>query len=141
MRRPTTGEHAVRVALFAGPHPAYAVEQAREAEALGFDGVAAGEHLFFHGPVGNAFISLAAAAGATSRVRLISSLTLLPLYPAALAVKLATTLDQVSGGRFDLGVGVGGESPPEFAAVGIDPAERGARADETLELARRLWAG
>ena len=131
----------MRVALFVGLDPARTVEQAREAETLGFDGVASGEHVFFHGPVGNCFITLAAAAGATSRVRLISSLTVLPVYPAALAVKLATTLDQVSGGRFELGVGVGGEYPPEFAAVGVDPAERGARTDEALELARRLWAG
>src|SRR3954449_6588871 len=131
----------VRVALFVGPDPAHTVDQAREAEALGFDGVASGEHLFFHGPVGNTFVTLAAAAGATDRVRLISSLTVLPIYPAALAVKLATTLDQVSGGRFELGVGVGGEFPPEFTAAGVDPATRGARADEALELARRLWAG
>jgi probable F420-dependent oxidoreductase len=130
----------LRVALFIGPDPARTVEQARRAEALGFDGVASGEHVFFHGPVGNSFVTLAAAAGVTSRVRLISSLTVLPLYPAALAVKLATTLDQVSGGRFELGVGVGGEFPPEFTAVGVDPAERGARTDETLELARRFWA-
>jgi alkanesulfonate monooxygenase SsuD/methylene tetrahydromethanopterin reductase-like flavin-dependent oxidoreductase (luciferase family) len=65
----------------------------------------------------------------------------LPLYPAALAVKLATSLDLVSGGRFEFGVGVGGEYPPEFTAAGVDPAERGARTDEALELARRLWAG
>jgi probable F420-dependent oxidoreductase len=131
----------VRVALFVGPDPGRAVDEARQAESLGFDGVACGEHLFFHGPVGNAFITLAAAAGATTRIRLISSLTLLPQYPAALAVKMATTLDRVSGGRFELGVGVGGEFPPEFTAAGIDPTERGARTDEALELARRLWAG
>ena len=131
----------VRVALFAGTDPGSAADDARQAEALGFDGVSGGEHLFFHGPVSNAFITLAAAAGATSRVRLISSLTLLPLYPAALAVKLATSLDQVSNGRFEWGVGVGGEFPPEFAAAGVDPADRGARADEALELARLLWSG
>jgi len=131
----------VRVALFVGPEPAHTVDKARQAEELGFDGVASGEHVFFHGAVGNSFITLAAAAGATNRVRLISSLTVLPLYPAALAVKLATTLDQISGGRFELGVGVGGEFPPEFTAVGVDRAERGARTDEALELARRLWAG
>lgn len=131
----------MRVALFVGPDPARTVDHARQAEVLGFDGVATGEHLFFHGPVGNAFITLAAAAGATSRVRLISALTVLPLYPAALAVKLATTLDQVSGGRFEFGLGVGGEFPPEFTAAGVDLAERGARTDEALEVARRFWAG
>lgn len=131
----------MQVALFTGGDPASAADDGRQAEALGFDGVAAGEHLFFHGPVSNGFVTLAAAAGATTRVRLISALTLLPLYPAALAVKLATSLDQVSGGRFEWGVGVGGEFPPEFAAAGVDPAERGARADEALELARLLWSG
>lgn len=115
--------------------------EARAAEDAGYDGVAAGEHLFFHGPNPNGFVALAAAAGATSRIRLLSALTVLPLYPAALAVKLATTLDQVSCGRFDMGVGVGGEYPPEFVAAGVDVAERGARTDEALELMRALWAG
>jgi probable F420-dependent oxidoreductase len=115
--------------------------EARRAEDLGFDLVATGEHLFFHVPVTNAFVSLAAAAGATSRVRVLSSLTLLPLYPPALAVKMATTLDQVSRGRFDLGVGVGGEFPAEFVAAGVDVRQRGARTDETLALMEALWSG
>jgi probable F420-dependent oxidoreductase len=115
--------------------------EARAAEEAGYDGIATGEHLFFHSPHPNAFVSLAAAAGATTRIRLLSSLTVLPLYPAALAAKLATTLDQVSGGRFDLGVGVGGEHPPEFVAAGVDVAQRGARTDEALELLRELWRG
>ena len=105
-------------------------DEARAAEDAGYDGVATGEHLFFHGPVTNGFVTLAAAAGATTRIRLLSSLTVLPLYPAALAAKLAATLDQVSNGRFDMGVGVGGEHPPEFVAAGVDVTERGARADE-----------
>lgn len=115
--------------------------EARHAEDAGYDAVAVGEHLFFHGPHPNGFVALAAAAGATTRIRLLSSLTVLPLYPAALAVKLATTLDQVSGGRFDMGVGVGGEYPPEFVAAGVDVTKRGARTDEALELMRSLWAG
>lgn len=116
-------------------------DEARTAEEAGYDGVAAGEHIFFHGPHPNGFVALAAAAGATHRIRLLSALTVLPLYPAALAAKLATTLDQVSGGRFSLGVGVGGEFPPEFVAAGVDVAHRGARTDEALELLRALWKG
>ncbi len=131
----------MRVVLTLSSDQTAVADEARAAEDAGFDGVATGEHLFFHGPVANGFVSLAAAAGATSRIRLLSSLTVLPLYPAALAAKLATTLDQVSGGRFDLGVGVGGEHPPEFVAAGVEVGDRGARADEGLELLRALWAG
>ncbi len=116
-------------------------EEARAAENNGYDGVATGEHLFFHGPQPNAFVALAAAGGATSHIRLLSSLTVLPLYPAALAAKLATTLDRVSGGRFDLGVGIGGEYPPEFVAAGVDVRQRGPRTDEALALLRQLWHG
>lgn len=131
----------MRVVLTLGGDLGAVAEEAHAAEDAGYDGIAAGEHLFFHGPVSNGLITLAAAAGATTRIRLLSSLTLLPLYPAALAAKMVTTLDQVSGGRFDLGVGVGGEFPPEFAAAGVDVHQRGARADEALELFRALWAG
>jgi alkanesulfonate monooxygenase SsuD/methylene tetrahydromethanopterin reductase-like flavin-dependent oxidoreductase (luciferase family) len=102
--------------------------EARRAEQLGFDLVAAGEHVFFHGPTANAFVTLAAAAAVTERVRLLSALTILPLYPMAMAAKLAATLDLVSRGRFDLGVGVGGEFPPEFAASGVPVGGRGTRA-------------
>jgi alkanesulfonate monooxygenase SsuD/methylene tetrahydromethanopterin reductase-like flavin-dependent oxidoreductase (luciferase family) len=49
--------------------PATAVADAQLAEQLGFDYVACGEHLFFHGPVPNSLAVLAAAAGATSRMR------------------------------------------------------------------------
>lgn len=114
---------------------------ARWAEDRSFDLLACGEHLFFHGRTTNAFVSLAAAAGATERVRLLSALTILPLYPAALAAKLIATLDQVSNGRFDFGVGIGGEYPPEFAAAGVPVRERGARTDEALDLITRLLTG
>lgn len=131
----------MRVVLTLSFDPGAVAAEARAAEDAGYEGLAAGEHLFFHGPHPNGFVALAAAAGATSRIRLLTSLTVLSLYPAALAAKLATTLDQVSGGRFDLGVGVGGEYPPEFEAAGVDVRQRGARTDEALALLRRLWEG
>lgn len=114
---------------------------ARWAEDKGFDYVATGEHLFFNVPTPNGLITLAAAAGATERIRLLSALTLLPLYPPALAAKLIATLDDVSGGRFDLGVGVGGEFPAEFDAVGVPVKERGRRTDESLELITTFLRG
>jgi probable F420-dependent oxidoreductase len=117
------------------------VPLARRAEELGYDFLGFGEHVFFNGPVTNAFISLSAAAGATERIRLLSALTILPVYPAALAAKMAATLDGVSGGRFDMGIGIGGENPDELRACGADPRTRGARTDEGLEVMTRLWAG
>lgn len=114
-------------------------EAAKQAEDLGFDYVAAGEHVFFHGPTGNGLISLAAAAGATQRIRLMSTITLVPLYPAALLAKQVSALDVISGGRFDLGVGAGGEYAKEFEACGVPRSERGARTNEALEVLRRLW--
>ena len=114
---------------------------ARRAEELGFDLVGSGEHVFFHGPTSNAFLTLAAAAAVTERIRLVSTLTVLPLYPMALVAKLTATLDQLSRGRFELGVGVGGEYPPEFAASGVPVAGRGRRADQALEVLVRLLSG
>ncbi len=112
---------------------------AKEAEALGFDFVSTGEHVFFYGPIGNGLISLATAAGATERIKLISTITLVPLYPPALLAKQVAALDRVSNGRFNLGVGVGGEYPKEFEACGVPVRERGARTDEALEVMTRLW--
>jgi probable F420-dependent oxidoreductase len=115
--------------------------EARWAEEAGFDRVSVGEHLFFHGPTANAFVTLAAAAGATERIRLLSALTIVPIYPLAVLAKLVAGLDQVSGGRFDLGVGVGGEYPPEFVAAGVDVRQRGARTDEALTVLPELLSG
>lgn len=114
-------------------------DEAREAEEQGYQFFTAGEHVFFHGPITNGLVSLASAAGATQRIKLMSSITLVPLYPAALLAKQIATLDIVSGGRFHLGVGVGGEFAPEFEACGVPVAERGARTDEALAVMKRLW--
>jgi len=97
--------------------PGRVVPLARRAEELGYDILARGEHVFFHVPTPNAFVALAAAAGATARIRLLSAATVLPVYPAPLAAKMVATLDGVSGGRFELGVGVGGEYPAPARSV------------------------
>ena len=114
-------------------------EDAKNAEALGYEFLSTGEHVFFYGPINNGLISLAAAAGATTRIKLMSTITLVPLYPAALLAKQVTALDVVSGGRFSLGVGVGGEFAKEFEACGVPVKERGARTNEALEVMKRLW--
>jgi probable F420-dependent oxidoreductase len=112
---------------------------ARRVENLGFDVLACGEHVMFHGPVGNTFISLSVAAGATQRIQLLSAIVLLPLYPAALVAKMGAALDVASNGRYLFGVGIGGEFPREFEACGVPVNQRGARTDESLQVISRLW--
>ena len=114
-------------------------EFARRAEELGFDYLGCGEHVMFHGPVGNTFISLSVAAGATQKIKLISSIVLLPLYPAALVAKMGSALDVASNGRYNFGVGIGGEFPKEFEACGVPVKKRGSRTNEALEVISRLW--
>lgn len=123
--------------VFPGGDPA----EVQALEQLGFDSVWSGEHLLYHGPTLDALIVLAAYAARTERLKVGSSVLLLPLRPPALVAKAAATLDVLSGGRLILGVGVGGEYPPEFEAVGIPLAERGARADEALAILKLLWSG
>lgn len=130
MRPPEFG-----VSLPLGPDVAAA---ACAAERFGFDYVTCGEHLAFHQPTANGFVTLAAAAGATSTIGLFSAVTIAPLYPPVLLAKLVAAIDDVSGGRFTLGVGVGGEFPAEFEAVGVPVRERGARTDEALDVMVRL---
>lgn len=120
--------------------PTEIAENARRIEALGFDIVSVGEHVTFHGDTNNGFVALSVAAGATTTVKLMSSITLLPLYPAALLAKMGAALDVASGGRFILGVGVGGEYPKEFAACGVPVKQRGSRTDDCLEVLERVWS-
>ncbi len=114
-------------------------EFAQNVEALGFDILGCGEHVMFHTPVANTFISLSVAAGATQRLKLLSSIVLLPLYPAALAAKMGAALDVASNGRYMFGVGIGGEFPKEFEACGVPVNQRGARTNEALEVITKLW--
>ncbi|MFI8529652.1 TIGR03619 family F420-dependent LLM class oxidoreductase [Streptomyces aquilus] len=114
---------------------------ARHAEDLGFDHVAVGNRLLDSG-FGldtDPLVLLSAVAGATTRLRLLTSVLVAPFYPAVVLANQAATLDVVSGGRLLLGVGTGW-NPDEFAAVGVPARERGARTDDHLAAAKALWA-
>lgn len=114
---------------------------ARRAEELGFDHVAVGNRLLESG-FGldtDPFVLLAAVAGATTRLRLLTSVLVAPYYPALILANQAATLDVVSGGRLILGVGTGW-NPDEFAALGMPVRERGARTDDHLAAAELLWS-
>ena len=113
----------------------------QQIEGLGYDILGCGEHVSFYGDTANGLVSLSVAAGATKTVRLMSTITLVPLYPAALLAKMGAALDVASGGRFSLGVGVGGEFANEFSACGVPVNERGVRTDDALEVITRTWTG
>ncbi len=84
--------------------------------------------------------ALAYAAAGTSRIRLGVAVVNLPFVSPAYLAKQAATVDVLSGGRLDLGLGVGW-MPEEFAATGASMARRGARAAEYVAVLRTLWAG
>jgi probable F420-dependent oxidoreductase len=130
------------------------LETARRAEDAGFDQIAVTDHLaigprtdrypYGRFPFANdepwpePLTTLAAMAGATSRIRLCTGVLVAPLRPALLLAKTAATLDVLSGGRLDLGVGAGWQAE-EFAGAGVPFAARGARMDDTLRACRVLW--
>src|SRR5947209_3647144 len=85
-------------------------------------------------------VALAFAAARTSRIRLGVAVINLPFVSPAYLAKQAATVDVLSGGRLDLGLGIGW-MPEEFAATGASTARRGARTEEFLAVLRTLWAG
>jgi alkanesulfonate monooxygenase SsuD/methylene tetrahydromethanopterin reductase-like flavin-dependent oxidoreductase (luciferase family) len=123
---------------------------AREAEALGFDGVFGFDHMF---PIGGApdgpalecFAMLAAAAAITSRIAVGTLVTRVGLRPVGLLSKLAAGLDHVSGGRAILALGTGDRhSDGEHAVYGfpVEPmATRAERLEETVAALRSAFAG
>ena len=123
------------------------VARARAAEASGFDGIALMDHLVPPGapdhPVYEAFTTATWLAAVTDRLRL-GHLVLCDAFrhPAVLA-RQAVTLDHLSGGRFELGIG-SGSTPAELVASGFEvagAADRRRRLQETLELLTRFWTG
>ena len=119
-------------------------ELARRAEELGFDRVTMGEHVMDGNPPHPTLLNIpamAAAAGATRRLRIMTRIVIAPLYHPVMLAKLATTLDLVSAGRLDFGIGISGQrdSHVEFEALDIPVRTRGRRTDEILQVLKRLW--
>ena len=133
------------------------VDIARRAEDRGMDCIFQGEHS--HIPVGteyprsagtdgkvpefyrrfpDMFVLLAAAAAVTSRIRLGTGITLVAEHNSFHLAKATATLDRVSGGRLDFGVGYGW-NPPELANNGVPWEERRQVFGEKLEVLKRLW--
>ena len=117
------------------------LEDVGRLEDLGYDSVWVGEHIFFYVPTLDGPVVMAAWAAKTSRITIGSGITLLPLRPPAISAKVFSTVDIISKGRTIVGIGVGGEYPPEFQACGVPVNERGARTNEAIEILRKLWSG
>lgn len=117
------------------------------AEEAGYDSVWTTEH-FVVGPDSpemyrrtyDSLLTLAWIAGWTERVGLGTSAVLLPFHDPFRLAKETATLQEISGGRLTLGVGLGSQGS-EFEIMGIESRGRGRRADEQLRLLRALWAG
>ncbi len=119
------GEHVIRPTRLSSPYPYSA------------DGQMPGEA---DTPIPDPLIWLAYVAAAAPTVRLGTCILILPQRnPVVLAKELAT-LDVLSGGRVELGIGVGWMEE-EFDALGVPWARRGARTDEYVAAMRALWAG
>lgn len=143
-----------------GTDPASALEISKIAEAVGFESVWGGEHVVMPSKIESAYpytsdgkipatpetpipdplIWLSYVAAAAPTLRLGTCILILPQRnPLVLAKELAT-LDHLSGGRVELGIGVGWLQE-EFDALGVPWERRGKRNDEYLEVLRTVWSG
>ncbi len=117
------------------------------AEELDFDSAWTTEHIIVgpeavdpYGRVYDPLVTLGWIAGWTKRIGLGTSIVLVPLHHPMHLAKQVATLQELSGGRFTLGVGMGWHKD-EFDFMGVEFEGRGRRADEAIRLMRALWSG
>ena len=110
----------------------------REIERRGYDTIGFGERIAYRNL--ELFTVLSAAAAVTERVRIMSTIVVLPMHSEVWVAKQSATLDVVSGGRYTLGVGVGGREE-DYRALGRDASRRPIRLDAQVATMRRVWAG
>jgi alkanesulfonate monooxygenase SsuD/methylene tetrahydromethanopterin reductase-like flavin-dependent oxidoreductase (luciferase family) len=109
-----------------------------ESEALGYDHAWLTEHHFVDDGYSPSLLTIGGAVAArTTRIRIGTFVLLLPLHNPVEVAEDTATLDLISGGRFDLGVGLGYRKG-EFESQGVSRAGRGTRMEESLEVIRRL---
>ncbi|MBB5912728.1 alkanesulfonate monooxygenase SsuD/methylene tetrahydromethanopterin reductase-like flavin-dependent oxidoreductase (luciferase family) [Nocardia transvalensis] len=118
--------------------PTVLPDWARRAEAGPFTTLGLLDRLVYDNP--EPLVALALLAGATSRIKVQTEVLIAPLRDPALLAKQTATLDRMTGGRFVLGLGVGGRDD-DHEASGTDIRTRGRRLDEQIGLMRRLWSG
>ena len=142
------------------PEPDRAIAMAKAAEAAGFESLWCPEHvvvavgdgvtpyggsldgkmdrLWQRGGIPDPIVWLAFVASQTRTIKLGTNVVILPEHQPTVFAKSVATLDALSGGRVQLGIGVG-ELPEEYASVGMEFTNRGRRMDESIEAMRALW--
>jgi alkanesulfonate monooxygenase SsuD/methylene tetrahydromethanopterin reductase-like flavin-dependent oxidoreductase (luciferase family) len=119
---------------------------ARAAEAAGYDSIWVGDHMLYPGDgrpergPWDAWTTLGAVAASTERVKLGPLVAATAFHPPGLIARMAAAIDEISAGRFVLGLGTGWNEA-EFRAFGIPFDYRVARFEEAFEIIRRLLAG
>jgi probable F420-dependent oxidoreductase len=113
---------------------------ARIAEESGFTTVTTGHHHFMPGNFGDPLTVMAAVAARTETIRVGTAIFQLPIHNPVRVAEQVATIDELSGGRISLGVGLGWW-PLEYEVEGADFHHRGARMEEALEVLRLCWTG
>ncbi|HLW70483.1 MAG TPA: LLM class flavin-dependent oxidoreductase [Candidatus Binataceae bacterium] len=117
------------------------IEHFTWAESLGFDAAYVFEHHFTDDDyMPSPMLAATAIAARTQRMRVGPDIAILPLYDPVRMAEDGAVLDVISNGRLDFGVGLGYRSQ-EYAGYGLDINRKGARANEALQIIRRLWQG
>jgi len=113
----------------------------RSAEAVGLDSVWMGDHLVANAPILESVVAATTAAAVSERLRIGFAVMIAALRHPAWVGKQISSLQAVSGGRVEFGVGVGGEIAAEWAAAGVPVSERGRRTDALLTALPALLTG
>ncbi|MFD7903404.1 LLM class flavin-dependent oxidoreductase [Kitasatospora sp. NPDC059722] len=129
-----------------GTHPEHLAQWAKTVEGLGFDLLMVSDHVAvtpdvakqYPAPFFEPFTTLSWLAGITTRVQLGTTVLIVPYRHPLLMARMAANLQQLSGGRLILGVGVGW-AKEEFAALGVPFERRGKLTDEYLRTMRAAW--
>lgn len=123
--------------------PCLLADLARDAETAGWDGFFIWDHLMMPWPVpfADVTVALAAIALATSRIRFGAHVTPLPRRSLVKFARETASLDQLSGGRLSVGIGLGNDDESAHAGAQPDPRIRAAMLDEGLEVLSALWRG
>ena len=124
--------------MIAGVSRPETLEWCRRIDSGPFSTLALGERIAY--PNQELFVTMAAAAALTERVRIMSTVVVLPMHPAVEVAKQAATLDVLSGGRLVLGLGVGGRDE-DYRALEAPFDHRHQRLDDQVALMRKVWAG